>query len=249
MKLAFQQPFFFPYLNYFDLINRTDRWIFFDTAQYVKWVSRNRVLHPNSGWQYIIVPVKKHHQITPINQIEISTNTDWKVLVLRRLHHYSKDAQYYVEVKNFLEDCFSDSETNLARLNMTLFKKTCHRLGIEKPIHVYSEMNLTLPGPVHGPGDWGLRIAQAVGASELICLPLPAGAKYMDENKYMENSIQLTILPFTHMNYDCGRHQYEPDLSIIDVMMWNSPEKIKHYLDTFCLKTERGDAYAHLKRI
>ena len=74
MKLAVQQPFFFPYLSYFELIDRVDRWIVFDTPQYVKWVSRNRVLHPVSGWQYILVPVKKHRLVTPIRQIEISTS-------------------------------------------------------------------------------------------------------------------------------------------------------------------------------
>ncbi len=232
MKLTFQQPFFFPYLTYFDLINRVDQWIVFDTAQYVKWTSRNRVLHPNSGWLYIIVPVKKHPQKTPINQIEISTNSDWKAIILRQLQHYEKVAPYYAQVMGFLEDCFMDSETNLARFDTGLFKKTCHRLGIEKPIHVYSEMDLPLPEPVNEPGDWGLRIAQAAGASEFVCLPLPAGAAYMDENKYRENGIQMTIIPFRHMSYACGRYQYQPDLSIIDVMMWNSCEKIKHFLDT-----------------
>ena len=212
-----------------------DEWIVFDTAQYMKfgWVNRNRILRPSSGWQYIVVPVKRHqHYKTPINQIVISTHHDWRALILRQLLHYEKQAPYYAQVIDFLEDCFSDSESNLARLNIKLFKKTCLRLGIDKPIHVLSEMNLNL-GPINEPGDWGWVICQAVGAYELI--NPPGGAKFINEKSYLENGIKLTIQSFTNMVYDCGRHQFEPALSILDVMMWNSCEKIKHYLDTFRL--------------
>ena len=61
MRLGIMQPYFFPYLGYFDLINSTDRWIVFDTVQYIRhgWINRNRILHPNEGWQYIIVPIMK----------------------------------------------------------------------------------------------------------------------------------------------------------------------------------------------
>ena len=55
------QPYFFPYLGYFELIARTDRWVVLDTVQYNRksWMNRNRILHPNNGWQYINAPV--HH--------------------------------------------------------------------------------------------------------------------------------------------------------------------------------------------
>jgi len=231
MKLAVMQPYFFPYLGYFDLINMADEWIVFDTPQYIRhgWINRNRILDSNSGWQYIIVPIRKHHQVTPINQIEVSTNTDWKALILRQLSHYEDHAPYYAPVMDFLDDCFLNSENNLVRLNTRLFRKTCSRLGIEKPIHVFSEMNLPL-GPINGPDDWALRISQAAGASEYI--NPPGGAGLFDEIKFENCGIKLTIQSFDNLAYDCGRYEFEPALSIIDVMMWNSPEKIKHYLDT-----------------
>jgi hypothetical protein len=231
MKLVVMQPYFFPYLGYFDLINMADEWIVFDTPQYMKysWVNRNRVLRPDSGWQYIVVPLRKYHHTTPINQIEILNGMDWKGLILRQLEHYKKSAPYYAQVIAFLGDCFSSSEENLAELNTNLFQKTCHYLGIHTPIRVCSKMDLILHGPVNGPGDWGLRIAQAVGASEFI--NRPGGAAFLNENSFQDHGIKLTIQSFTNMTYDCGRYTFEPDMSIIDVMMWNSPEKIKHYLD------------------
>jgi hypothetical protein len=70
-----------------------------------------------------------------------------------------------------------------------------------------------------------------MGATEY--LNPPGGAGLYDAACFREHGLHLTIQSFTNMTYDCGRFQYEPALSILDVMMWNSPEQIKCYLDTF----------------
>lgn len=232
MKLAAMQPYFFPYLGHFDLINQADMWIAYDVAQYIRhgWVNRNRVLHPASGWWYITVPVRRHHYTTPINQIEISDKFDWQARLFRQLDHYHTDAPYYAEVISFLKTCFADSEHNLARFNVELFRNTCRRLGIDKPIYVFSEMHLSIDQH-RNPQDLALCICLAMGANEYI--NPPGGAELYDAALFHEHGIQLTIQSFTNMPYTCGRFQYEPALSIIDVMMWNSPEQIKHHLDTF----------------
>jgi hypothetical protein len=234
VKLAAMQPYFFPYLGHFDLANQADMWIVYDVAQYIRhgWVNRNRVLHPTSGWQYIVVPVRKHRYTAPINQIEIVSEIDWKTSIFRKLQHYHMDAPCYSEVIRFLGDCFSGSECNLARLNVDLFRRTCRCLGIGTPIHVVSEMNLTL-APAHGPEELALSLCQAVGASEYI--NPPGGAALYNADRFVERGITLTIQSFENMPYDCGRFRYEPALSIIDVMMWNSPGRIKHYLETWRL--------------
>ena len=243
MKLVSMQPYFFPYLGYFDLLNITDEWIVFDTPQYMKygWVNRNRILRPGSGWQYILAPLKKHHYTMPLNQVEIM-DSDWSGLILRQLEHYKKDAPYYDGVIPFLERCFSDLSNNLAQVNTTLFRQVAYRLGIERPIHVFSEMNLALQGPIASPGDWGAAIAQAAGADEFI--NRPGGATFFDETDYQRRDVKLTYQYFVNMTYNCGKyHQFEPDMSIIDVMMWNSPEEIKHYMDTFRLPKERCEEH------
>jgi len=235
MKLGIMQPYFFPYLGHFDLINQVDEWIVFDTAQYMRhhWVNRNRVLHPNTGWQYITVPLRKHRRDVPINQVEIAMESDWRGRILRQLQHYRKEAPYYKQVTGFLEECFSEVSPNLSETNILTLRKTCQRLGIITPICVLSQMDLVLEGIVEGPGDWALMISRAVGAGEYIN---PAGgAALFDEKRFQEHGIKLAIQSFTNMVYPCGAYQFEPALSIIDVMMWNSPEQIKHYLDTFRL--------------
>jgi hypothetical protein len=232
MKLAAMQPYFFPYLGYFDLLNLVDKWIVFDVPQYEKfgWYNRNRVLRVNSGWQYIVLPVKLHQSLKPINRIEIS-DRDWKGLILRQLEHYKKDAPYYNEVILFLKDCFTDLGGYLSEVNTTLFRRVALYLGIEKHIQVWSEMDIPQQDPINNPGDWGWVMAQAVGADEFI--NRPGGAAFIDEKGYRERGIKLIFQSFINMKYTCGKHQFEPDMSIIDVMMWNSPEQIKNYLDTF----------------
>src|SRR5580693_8893111 len=109
MRLGIMQPYLFPYPGYFDLINRCDRWVVFDTAQYIRhgWVNRNRILHPTSGWQYIIVPLKKHERETPINQIETQPYEQWASRILGQLQHYKKKAPGYAVASALVDDCLS----------------------------------------------------------------------------------------------------------------------------------------------
>ncbi|UCD38554.1 MAG: WbqC family protein, partial [Fidelibacterota bacterium] len=169
MKLAIMQPYFFPYPGYFDLIRQIDRWIVFDTAQYIRhgWVNRNRILHPESGWQYVIVPLKKHQRDTAIEQIEISTGEDWKGKILRQLEHYRKKAPHYPETVSLVESALNSTEQRLSRLNALVLQAICQVLGINFQYDFFSEMSVEA-GPIEGPGDWALQIAAGVQATEYI---------------------------------------------------------------------------------
>ena len=84
MKLGIMQPYLFPYLGYFDLINSVDRWVVCDTCQYIRhgWVNRNRILHPTKGWQYIVVPLTKHERNASIDSITVHADAKWKARIL-----------------------------------------------------------------------------------------------------------------------------------------------------------------------
>ncbi len=232
MKLALMQPYFFPFLGHFDLMNLADEWIVFDTAQYLRshWMNRNRILHPAGSWQYITVPVRKHPTDTPVNQVQIAMQIDWQKRILRMLQHYRNRAPYYREVIDFIDDCFADASPNLSEMNIRTLAKTADALGIRTPIRVLSKIDLQLP-PSLGPGDWGFEISRALGAREYVN-PV-GGAGLFDRDRFEKHGITLSIQDFATMTYDCPPYRFEPGLSIIDVMMWNSPKQIKHYLDTW----------------
>ena len=230
MVLGNMQPYFFPYLGYFDLINRCDTWIVFDTPQYIKqgWVNRNRVLHPAEGWAYFGVPVRKHEYDTPICRIETAPPDQWRLKLVRQLSHYRKSAPHFDETMALVTRCLSVDDPNLSRLNTRILGELCRHIGIPWNFAVFSEMNLSL-GPVEGPGDWSLRICEALGATEYI--NPPGGAALFDRAAFDRSGIRLTIQEPFEFTYECPGYQFQPSLSVIDALMWNGPVRLKEHLD------------------
>jgi len=230
MKLALMQPYFFPYLAYFDIINSVDKWIVFDTAQYIHsgWIHRNRILHATRGWQYIIVPIKKHSHKTLIKDIMIDNEQNWKRKIIGKQKHYKKNAPYFDETLAFVEDCLATEENFISRLNVSILDKVCKRLGICFYYSFLSEMNMELR-PVERPGDWGLRLSEKMAAEEYV--NAPGGAHLFDEYNFRQSNVKLTFRKLPTFEYSCSAYDFIPNLSIIDLFMWNKPEAIKQYLD------------------
>jgi hypothetical protein len=231
--LGVMQPYFFPYLGYFDLINRSERWIVFDTPQYMRegWVNRNRILHSHEGWQYIVVPLKKHSRETSINQVEAVDFPDWRRRIVNQFTHYRGRAPFYREGIAVLEDCLAGNEQNLSQINVRCLGKVCQYLGIPWAPEIFSTMNLEL-GPVLGAADWALRITEAAGATDYI--NPPGGVALYDPKRFEQHGIRLHIQEDFSFVYDCSEFTFIPNLSVLDAMMWVSPLNIKIHLD--CLK-------------
>lgn len=229
MKLGIMQPYFFPYLGHFDLINRVEQWVVFDTPQYRRhsWINRNRVLHPVQGWQYLVVPVRQHHRSVPIREIEIADGSGWRQRIQGQLQHYRKRAPHFDDTMALVCDCMAIQEKSLTRLNTAILERVCFSLDIPFAPYYLSEMDLSL-NDIDGPGDWALRIAQTLGADEYI--NPPAGRNLFNPAKFAEAGIRLTIQPRLSFQYVCDGYRFESDLSIIDVLMWNSREQIRTVL-------------------
>jgi hypothetical protein len=238
MKITAMYPGFFPYLGHFDLANISDVYLIYDLGQYRRhsWINRNRVLHPTSGWQYIILPLQKHHFTVPIDKVQIAANVDWQTTIFKKLQHYHMDAPYYSDVIKFLQDCFSFKDSSLVRLTTRVYRAVCERLNIATPTPIFSELEPDWK-PVMGPENLALAICRALGADEYITPP--GRADLYKGELFARHGIKLTVQSFANMTYPCGRFQFEPGLSIIDVMMWNSCEDIKTYLDTFRIPSKK----------
>ena len=229
MKLGIMQPYFFPHLGYFDLIFNVDQWVVFDQAQYIRhgWVNRNRILKPSGQWQYIIVPLKKHHRHTLIKDIQVHDNSGWKQRIIGQLQHYKKRAPFYTQTIDLLRRCFENSPIALSQLNALCLKQICEYVGIPFHYHFFSQLNLSL-GPIHEPGDWALEISKAMGAS--LYLNPPGGKDLFDIEQFAQNNIELIIRDVPDFSYACRGYEFERNLSILDVIMWNSSETILSYL-------------------
>jgi hypothetical protein len=96
-------------------------------------------------------------------------------------------------------------------------------MGIPFRYAFFSEADYTLP-PILAPGEWALQIARQLGASEYV--NPPGGEELFDPAAFAEAGIRLTISRLPSMAYGCRGLEFQPDLSIIDVLMWNAPEDV-----------------------
>ena len=232
MKLAIMQPYFFPYLGYYALIKNIDKWIVLDEVQFIRhgWIERNRILKPIMGWQYISVPLEKHSRETLIKHIKIRNSEDWKDRILRQLEQYKKIAPYYSEVVEFLKKIFESNFQSITKLNAHLLSETCKHIGLNFNYQIFSEMKLDID-EINAPGDWALNISKAMNASEY--LNPSGGIEIFNPEAYKTANIKLTFLKISLVKYKQGERPFEPGLSIIDVMMFNSKGEITEMLNQY----------------
>lgn len=235
MKIAIMQPYFFPYLGYFDLINNVDLFLVYDTAQYIRrgWIHRNRVLHQNRiDWQYIIVPTEKTQQKTPIFDIQILQNNEWQERLISQLVHYKKSAPYAQQVLKLVFEglSLSKAETSLSRLNVSFLSRFANLMGINFQYRYCSEIN------IEQNNQWNaeekiLEICKYFKAEEYI--NLSGGVSLYHPEAFELHNIKLTFRQLPTFIYSTSGYAFEPNLSIIDALMWNTPETVKNYLDEY----------------
>jgi hypothetical protein len=234
MKLGIMQPYFLPYIGYISLIKHTDRFILFDTVQFIRhgWVERNRTLKPNGEWQYVQVPlIKNEGRNTLIKDVKINNKESWQNKILAQLQHYKKKSPNYLKVISLLNDIFSQQYDDIVTLNKISLEKILQYLGIEKELEVFSEMNLQIE-KVNAPDEWALNICKSIGDVDEYWNP-PGGQNFFDKSKYENSKIKLKFHNIVLSEYNQYRNTFESGLSILDVMMFNSAEKINKMLDKY----------------
>jgi hypothetical protein len=233
MKLGIMQPYFFPYLGYISLIKHTDMFILLDTVQYIRrgWISRNRILKPTDGWQYVTIPVAKHKHSELISNIIIDNSVEWKGRIIAQLEHYKKKAPFYDQVMDVLAEVFSKEYDDVVSVNQAALTSVCNYLNIERDFIVFSRMGLDIE-PVRESDEWALNICLAQGNVDEYWNP-PGGQSFISRDKFEKFGIKLVFHSINFTEYNQRRDVFEPGLSIIDVMMFNTPSKINDMLDQF----------------
>ncbi len=237
MRFGIMQPYFFPYIGYFSLIDYVDRFIFFDTSQYIRhgWVNRNRILGQGkkTGGSYITVPIKNTGQKTVIKDVIIAENIDWRNKIYGQLTVYKRKAPYYKDVICFLHSVLDQEyENRLSDLNIETLKAVCDYIGIERKFSVFSQMNLNISGS-NQPDEWALYITEALGGD--IYVNPPGGQNFFEKAKYKQRNIGLEFLKSNLPEYIQKIGYFEPGLSIIDVMMYCGKKEIKDMLQDYTI--------------
>ena len=230
------QPYFFPYIGYFSLMNHVDEFVLLDEVQYIRhgWIERNRVIKQQGGWMYISVPLKKHSQKSLIKDICIDYTIDWRKRILDQLVVYRKLAPNYFRVRKFLEGALSHNIVGISDLNFQLLNEIRLYLEIDCKISQFDSVNL-IRSKIDEPDDWALEICKTY--SEPVTYYNPEGGKaFFDKQKYEDSGIPIYFFKQNLLEYSQGENrQFESGLSILDVMMFNTVPEIKKMLQNFDL--------------
>jgi hypothetical protein len=236
MKIGIMQPYFFPYIGYFQLIKATDQWVVFDTPQYIRkgWVNRNRILSPSKdSTAYITVPVSKQPRDTSIKDTLISNHTDWQTSIVHKIMYYERFAPFYSEVMDLVKNCLEYETQSLSELNIHCLKKVCEYLSLPFDYTLFSANRMGIES-VNAPDEWALQISISNGADTYI--NPPGGKDFFSKTKYENAGIKLCFLNSNCIFMPQIENTFIPNLSIIDVMMFNSPAKINELLEDYVLE-------------
>lgn len=135
MIAGIMQPYFMPYLHYFNLIKTVDKFVILDDVNYIKkgWINRNQILINNQAYLFTI-PILDLSQNKKIYDLNLSSDPKWKSKFLRTMHQsYSNSPEFY----NFfplLEEIIYFPDSNLSSFIHNSIIKICKFLNIETEI-------------------------------------------------------------------------------------------------------------------
>ena len=238
MKIAIMQPYLFPYIGYFSLIKNTDHFVFFDTPQYIRkgWINRNRILGAAGKDVYFTVPVEKCPRETAIKEVKISYKENWKEKWMGQLTFYKKRAPYYSNIIQLVWEVLNDDTPYISELAINSVIKTCQYLGVNLNYDIYSEMNLQ-PFRVEAPDEWALEITQAMQYDTYV--NPPGGKAFFNADKYKQANIELEFLSQEILEYNQRVREFVPGLSILDVMMFCSPEEVVDMMNLYTIEKDK----------
>lgn len=234
MRVGIMQPYFFPYLGHFALIAQTDVWVVFDITQYTpkSFMTRNDVLKLNGGRQRVGVDLKNGSIHIKTHEARLMSRSKARQQLMGAISHYKRKAPYFQAVCDVVEATFEELERSaepdsLVNLNTAGLGQVCAYLGLAFDCRVASQMDMKLPETM-GAGDWAPTIAKQVGASTYLN-PIGGRALFNPE-QFRQMGVNLEFLDFKALTYATPGYAFEPNLSILDVMMWNSPQAIEAHL-------------------
>ena len=215
---AIMQPTYFPWLGLFDLIDRSDVFVFLDDVQIIKrsWDARNRIKSAN-GELYLTVPVKKKHRDEMcFNNTEINYEEKWVKKHLKSLELSYRKAPYFQEVYEFVQNILLRQYASLAELNIATIRSIAEKWEVNVDFRKSSDLN------VKGKRDQLLvEICETLGIHYYIS---PQGsAEYIEKDRpaghFSESSVKLVYQNFKHPFYSQLWGEFTSHLSIIDALM------------------------------
>jgi len=233
VRVGIMQPYFFPYIGYFQLIATSDIFVLHDDVQYIKggWVNRNRILL-NGASRMITFPVQKDAHDLPINARNYVDDKQARKDIINLIKQAYAKAPCYRQVFPMLEELLMFEDCNVARFNENLIRRIADYMGLTCSIITSSGMEKddSLAGEQRV-----LEICKRLGAADYTN-PI-GGTELYHQETFEKFGITLRFLEAENQRYDQGGNIWVPFLSIIDVLMFNTVEGIQRGLAKYRLLT------------
>jgi hypothetical protein len=228
MTLAIMQPYLFPYIGYWQLINAVDTFVIFDDVNFIKkgYINRNSIMVGGKSQQFTLELVGAS-QNKLINEIEVGNNSK---KLLKTIEISYKKAQYFEAVFPIIVDILNQEEKNLAKFIGYSLEKLSDYLEIDTKFIYSSDIKKdnTLKAQ-----DKILDICKKLDATNYI--NAIGGQELYDKEKFQEHNIQLNFLKTELKEYKQFKNEFISYLSIVDVLMFNSIDEVKNMLNKFNL--------------
>jgi len=226
MKVGIMQPYFLPYIGYFQLINAVDKYIIYDDVSFIKggWINRNRILLNGAAFK-INVPMQGASSFKNINEINLGNNKEKLLQIIEQAY---RKAPYYDKVFPLISDIIKFDNANLAVFISNSIIKISEFLQIKTEMYLSSkvpkENNLKGQEKV-------ISICELFGATEYY--NAIGGQDLYNKSIFASHNLDLRFLKTEIISYPQFKNDFIPYLSILDVLMFNSVEKVNRMLDKF----------------
>ncbi|MEO4054418.1 WbqC family protein [Solibacillus sp. CAU 1738] len=217
MKIAIHQPNYLPWIGFFDKLDQVDKFVILDKAVHSKsgYINRSKIKSPQ-GSLMLTVPLKNKE--IPINELQIANNSNWQVNHWKAIEANYKKNIYWNAYREGFEQLYTIKWDTIAELNIALIKHIMTQLHITTELFIESEFHLDF-------GRSNDRNANITIHLEGDIYVSGSGARaYNDETIFQKNNIQLVYQNFQHPEYPQRWGQFQPNLSIIDMLFNCGPE-------------------------
>lgn len=225
-SVAIMQPYFLPYLGYFQLIAAADVLVLLDDVHYIQrgWINRNRILLHGQPHLFTL-PLLGASQNRLICDIERLPRSGWQEKFRRTLHQAYHHAPNYAAVAALLDRILACPALQLDVYLLHSLRELMAYLGLMTPLVATSRVydNAALRGQ-----ERILDICQREDATDYLN-PI-GGAQLYEHAAFRQRGLSLRFLKSRMVSYDQGGLPHIPDLSIIDVLMYNSPPVVRDLL-------------------
>jgi len=227
--LSIMQPYFFPYLGYWQLLHAVDRAVIYDDVNYIKggWINRNRLLIGGKP-TYITVPLQDASSFTRICDLQTAVRPAWRDKLARAVEYTYRRAPHFESVFPAVEAMIRNDAANLADYLAGSLRGVARLLGIESEFVASSRGygNAALAGQARV-----LDICRREGAS--VYVNLPGGRSLYDAEAFRRSGIALRFIDVHCAPYPQRSPGFVPGLSIIDMLMEIGPAATRERLGDY----------------